>query len=1765
MTSEKLSGLNIKRGTLKRKLTMAQNVINELKSSKESPACLAKVQECLTRTGSIYDEFFDIQGEIEELETVLKLASTADQCNTFHKEFYSVMCELKALEAKYSAKSAKKSDISRVQNSAVNVKLPELTLPSFDGSYTEWTSFHDTFSALVDENNDLSEIHKFHYLKSCLKGKAIKIIESLKVTSENYEPAWNLLKNRYSNPRLIVQDHIFGILNNSNINKPSHEELRKLLDSVNSHLEALTVHNVDHAKFRDIMLVSIISEKLDFVSKREWQGKLSSELPTWEDLKQFLEKRCETLETLHLMSNKSNNNCQETHSKKGNIRVAAISTNKNKKAKFNTNSNRSVMCPYCSDPHYLFHCAKFINLMVTDRLRIVRSKKLCSNCFQNSHTVAECKSSYVCKICKGHHNALLHVDNPEPNEIPSTSSENNQVESDQSVVLKVNSRQVYFSKVVLPTAQVQIYDKSGNKHQVRALLDSGSELNFISERMSKLLNLKSQPIVLSIAGVNRCNTSASQLASIKIHSNYRHYDLNLSCVILPQISEFLPSTSFSIANLEFPHHIKLADPAFHVKGTIDLLLGAQAFFEILEPNRRCLNKDFILQETKFGWVVVNAHGDNPGVVKQGSCYYTQPVLEQMVGKFWELDEFKTSAKPQSADEILCEKKFMEGHKRLEMGRYSVPLPFKAENPNLGTSREGAIKRFKSLECKFRKDENFKLSYSAVITDYLQQGHAEQVPEDEIDNPGSYYLPHHGVLKESTTTQLRIVFDASFRSSNHKSLNDELLVGPKIHSDLYPILLRFREHIVAFTADISQMYRQIGVHPEYHDYQRLVWRFDENLPIQTYRLKTVTFGITSAPFLAIRTLHQLANDERKTYPNAHHHIINNMYVDDLISGSDTLENAVKLKTEITDCLLRGCFQLRKWASNNKALLPENICSSSEINLDKEGISKTLGIIWDCKSDNIRYRINLKDTYSTISKRTVLSIIAQLFDPLGLIAPVIVTAKIILQQLWIAKLGWDEGLPDHLECQWINFMQTLSDLNDIVIPRCVLSGQVPVRTELHGFCDSSQLAYGACIFIKTIQKTGDIKVHLLTAKSRVAPIKTQTLPRLELCGAVLLAELTAQVRASLRCNISGEFYYTDSTIVLSWLAATPSTWTTFVANRVSKIQSLTRVENWNHVSSSSNPADILSRGCSPKQLIDNQLWFNGPMLLREKVAHSTDLKVLINNFEVEERRQAVCSKAVVHNKDQSPSDLLLRYSSFSKLINVVAFCLRFYNRVRYRQGVNGALTVKEIENSRNVIIKMVQQESFPEEFKCLIKGNALPKSSPLIKLNPFLDDNLLIRVGGRLVNANILFDKKFPLVIPKLHHITKLIVLQTHLRQLHAGPQATLAVIRQTYWPIGGRDIIRKILHECVLCRRSKPIPYEEIMGNLPEDRVNLVRPFLNCGVDYAGPILIREGRGRGKKSIKAYICLFVCFATKAVHLELVTDCTSLAFIGAFKRFMSRRGKPSNIYSDNATNFKGANRELRVIHFDVIKSDAFRKFINDCAGNNVNWRFIPPRSPHVGGIWEAGIKSMKYHLKRVIGQSLFTYEEMYTYLTLIEACLNSRPITPLSSNPDDLSALTPGHFLIGTALTSPAEPDVSDINIHRLGQWEKIQQLRQHFWKRWSREYLVELQQRSKWATSVRSATVGDIVIVHEDNVPPLCWCLGRVEIIHPGRDEKSSPTTKAKRATRKREHLVTLKIPFAPGAICSHQTYEDPPTKTHKLNASYVRPNSRTHYEKLKAR
>lgn len=392
-----------------------------------------------------------------------------------------------------------------------------------------------------------------------------------------------------------------------------------------------------------------------------------------------------------------------------------------------------------------------------------------------------------------------------------------------------------------------------------------------------------------------------------------------------------------------------------------------------------------------------------------------------------------------------------------------------------------------------------------------------------------------------------------------------------------------------------------------------------------------------------------------------------------------------------------------------------------------------------------------------------------------------------------------------------------------------------------------------------------------------------------------------------------------------------------------------------------------------------------------------------------------------------------------------------------------------------------------------------TSRILSLNPFLDSDGLLRVGGRLRHANVSEDQKHPIILPKSHHVNTLIIKHSHITHLHAGPQLLLAVIRTRFWILSGRDAVRKFVKCCIKCFRASPSSANQIMGDLPSLRVLPSRPFSKAGIDYAGPFMCKTIRGRGFRSYKVYIAIFICFATRAVHLELVLDLSSPAFLAALKRFIARRGKPSEIVSDCATNFKGASKELKALYKSLSLLNKDKQFNTYTTNDGIIWKFNPPSAPHFGGLWEAGVKSAKYHLRRTMGNSVFTLEEFSTLLAQIEACLNSRPLCPLSNDPNDLQVLTPGHFLTGAPLTAIPEANVSDISLSRLRRWQLVQCIFQHFWKRWQTEYLSKLQQCPKWLHSRNNLKLGDLVLIKNELLPPLQWKLGRITQNFPGSD------------------------------------------------------------------
>ncbi|XP_048262969.1 uncharacterized protein LOC125385367 [Bombus terrestris] len=1157
-------------------------------------------------------------------------------------------------------------------------------------------------------------------------------------------------------------------------------------------------------------------------------------------------------------------------------------------------------------------------------------------------------------------------------------------------------------------------------------------MNFMTENFANSLGIKRKRCSVPIGALDDLTTIARSQLTTTIVSTDGKYERTATFLVIPTISSAVPDHPIDRSALQIPKNLKLADPTFHIPSPIEILLSSGPTLASLCVGQikipQSIDTELCLQKTRFGWVIGGSPSTQSGT---HSFHITTADLQTDLSRFWEIDE-GPSTTHLSESELQCEEHFRNHVRRNKEGRYIVALPFNEKLPTLGTSKSVAMSRLAALSRRFQRDKQFEAAYNTVIQEYLDLGHMTKIPHTQPSNNG-YYLPHHGVIKESSnTTKLRVVFDGSAISTTGVSLNDTLHTGPKLQEDLVEILLRFRSHQYVLTGDIEKMYRQILVRPDDRKYQLILWR-NSNGEIDTYQLNTVTFGLSAAPYLALRCLKQLAEDEGDRFPRASSVVQRDFYVDDALTGADTKEELIAVRHELTDLLRSGGLNIREWASNDKDILRglSEKDTNRTLQLGESQTLKTLGIYWNSQDDTILYSVAPTATITRVTKRSISSVIARIYDPLGLLAPVIVRAKILLQRVWALKLDWDESLPSELHTEWDRYYIQLPLLSDIRFPRKTVV-KAATQIELHGFCDASEKAYGACIYLRSLSSDGRIETQLLTARSKVAPLKSLTIPRLELSGALLLTSLMSMVKTSLTIDVSRIVYWTDSTIVLQWIKSSPHTLKTFVANRVAEIQAKTNSADWRHVPTDDNPADLISRGQAPKEFLRPNIWKHGPEWLKQQ-QENWPIWIPTPSGDIPEQKKTIC---LTTNNNDNP--LLHRYSSWTRLIRVVAWCLRW----KHKQHLAAHLTTDELTRAHNRVIKIIQSGHFATEIRTLQKDRSRDVGGKLQPLNPFLDEDGILRVGGRLTNSSIPFNQKHPIILPKAS-VTELIIDQEHRRNHHTGTQATLYAVRLRYWPIDGRSQVWRTIKRCVRCCRANPPPVEYLMGDLPEARITESRPFTNVGIDYCGPFYIKERRDRNRRKIKIYAAIFVCLATKAVHIELVSDLTTDAFLAALRRFISRRGHCATILTDNGTNFVGANRELQELR-TLLQSDDHKERVQTfLADRQIQWRFNPPNSPHFGGLWEAAVKSFKRHLIRVVGTELLTFEHFHTLVVEIEAILNSRPLTPISSDPKDPPVLTPGHFLIGDTLTNLRERDFRTVPSGRLSSWQRIHQIKQQF--------------------------------------------------------------------------------------------------------------------------
>lgn len=774
------------------------------------------------------------------------------------------------------------------------------------------------------------------------------------------------------------------------------------------------------------------------------------------------------------------------------------------------------------------------------------------------------------------------------------------------------------------------------------------------------------------------------------------------------------------------------------------------------------------------------------------------------------------------------------------------------------------------------------------------------------------------------------------------------------------------------------------------------------------------------------------------------------------------------------------------------------SQTTLELPEDESTKTLGVKWEPGSDKLCFDFASVPEYGAPTKRSILSMVSKHFDPLGITSPVTIRAKIILQELWLLPCGWDDVVPDSIRAKWNLYCNEMVKISSYKISRYAFLPNSVVQ--LHSFCDASELAYGACIFARSSNSEGQIRVQLIAAKSKVAPLKRLSIPRLELSAAVLAARLYNKVLESLDMPIQSAYFWSDSTVTLEWLRSPPNTWKTFIANRVSEIQTTTQGGKWNHIRGIQNPSDLITRGMKVQDFIQSDLWHHGPSWLRFP---SQDWPV--SNIEGKHPEEILEKRTLIAaiNIKLKPNPIFDRASSFIRLLRVTAYCLRFIASCRRGISVEpvrntAILTVDELSKTRTILIRLAQEDDFLEEKRDLKNERVVSKHSHLRLLSPFIDTEGILRVGGRLNLSEQPYLVKHPILLPSFHPLTLLVARHYHEQLSHGGGRVTLAAMRQEYWPINGRKVINCIIRKCFRCFRAAPVPATQQTGQLPSQRITPSKPFTVTGVDYAGPVYIKAVHKRAAPT-KAYISVFVCFSTKAVHLELVGDLSTPAFLAALRRFISRRGCPSHIHSDNGTNFVGARNELNELYKMLQKEKLSGEITSFCANNNIQWHMIPPKAPHFGGLWEAAVKVAKRQLHRQLGNALLSFENMSTVLTQIEACMNSRPLTPMTENPDDLAILTPAHFLIGSSLSALPDADLAHIPTNRLNHYQYIQQRVQRFWHQWRTEYLVELQKENKRIVPNRAIRPGRMVVLIDEYLAPVKWPLARIEEIHPGKD------------------------------------------------------------------
>ncbi len=1218
-----------------------------------------------------------------------------------------------------------------------------------------------------------------------------------------------------------------------------------------------------------------------------------------------------------------------------------------------------------------------------------------------------------------------------------------------------------------------------------------------------------------------------------------------------------------------PEGIQLADDipegSMARKVSINLLIGNDFYEDFMMPGKMELVPGLYMLETKLGSIITGripgsqfSHQSpqpgsisfcqirrslvNPEASMLISCITQEPSEMEIVPdvrntegrdpnleNLFNLDVLGIQESGVTTDDDEVFKQFRESVIFTDSCRYAVKWPWKQVDspPDLPDNYMLAMGRLNSLLKQKRDRPNFLRRYHDIIQDQLTKGIIEVVTKDIEEGSIKHYIPHHGVeTPQKETTKLRIVFDASakMRKSN-LSLNECLFRGPVLLPDLCGLLLRLRLHKVGILSDVEKAFLQVELQVHDRDVTRFLWLKDPLKPatkdnLIIFRFCRVPFGVITSPSLLAMTI--ACHLEQYNTESARK-IAESCYVDNVITGANSTEEGFKFYQEAKEIFRNCSMNLREWTSNDTELM-KNI---AEIDRAKSEKPKVMGLVWDLSQDALL--VPGADTATekpVTTKRQLLHALAKIFDPLGFFSPATVKMKTLLQSLWRESLGWDSILPPEIQESWKEMMADIPLISSIPIPRFLGPDDKKVMRELCCFTDASQKAYSAAVYLKSTAEDGKIKCDLLFSKARLCPVnKPLTMPRLELLGVLIGTRLMSFVERELQIPIQQKTLWTDSKCVLDWLrVAETSNRSVFVENRLREIRSHLGTTLFKYIQTKENPADLATRGISVMELKDKKEWWQGPEWLCKPQKEWPEWHISDVTEVKEQREQAevpfhemstlfVCREGPEGSGDNFLRRMGLKYSSLRKLLRVSALCRKF---LVSKGKTTTTLTTRDLMVEREFWDHRVQLETFLGIIDSIQrqKFHSMAHSLGLVidKERRFP----VIRCQGRYGNTDLPEFTRAPKLLPKDHWYTKLVVMDYHYRNIHAGTAQTLAAIRQEYWIPQGRAMVKATISKCLICRRVQGGPYATLkMPPWPSKRVTKSDPFKYVGVDYLGPFWVKDSKGT---NVKVWICLFTCMAVRAIHLEVTEDMTAERFLDAVRRFIARRGTPFEFTSDNALQFKLTNRMFKkfwvkgsISCFPTEHPD----ILSYVSEKGIEWTFIPEVAPWMGGFYERLVGNVKWGLRKSLGRRILPLVQMQTLVAEVEAVVNSRPLVYVGSELEDRWTLSPADFLGVTKVGIPVfesedgeDPDYEEkvTSAEKLGKkW--IHSLRQldQFWQCWRDHYLLSLRERKQVDLKQNRSrvaiqpSVGDVVLIQEPNLPRGHWRIGKIQETLQSRD------------------------------------------------------------------